>query len=101
MGTNRRYAEATHRAYEAQLASAPAPPCTLPQQAYGPQPIEWVPAGQTRPPVWAWISWPDDVAERVPAVACGWNDRVVIVEWMTDRGTRNVVVWRNAVTRRG
>lgn len=98
MGSNKRYAEHYDRMYAEKLETMPASPCTLPQQAYGPNPIEW--AGRQRPSVWAWISWPDRPAERTPAVATGWNDRVVIVEWMTDRGTRNVVVWRNAVTRR-
>jgi hypothetical protein len=72
-------------------------PCTLPAEAYGPQPIEWA---QKRAPVWAWISWPHKAAERVAAWATGSNDRVVIVAWDTDRGERNTVVWRNAVTRR-
>lgn len=73
-------------------------PCTLPQQAYGPEPIHWEPG---RPPeVWAWITWQDAPATRIPAVAAGWNDRVVIVEWEAAGGRRSVVVWRNAVTRR-
>lgn len=100
MGTSRRYEEYYSRRSAEKLATIPDPPCTLPLQAYGPNPIEWVPQGQTRPSVWAWITWSHDVAERVPAFATGWNDRVVIVEWDTARGTRNVVVWRNAVTRR-
>jgi hypothetical protein len=50
--------------------------------------------------VWAWISWPHKAAERVAAWVMGSNDRVVIVAWDTDRGERNTVVWRNAVTRR-
>lgn len=100
MGTSRRYADYYDRKSAEKLAAMPSPPCTLPQQAFGPSPIEWVQQGETRPCVWVWISWPDRVAERVPAVAVGWNDRVVVVEWDTDRGTRNVVVWRNAVTKR-
>jgi hypothetical protein len=72
-------------------------PCTLPAEAYGPQPIVWTP---TREPVWAWVSWPHKTAERLPAWATGANDRVVIVAWDTDRGERNTVVWRSAVTRR-
>lgn len=73
-------------------------PCTLPVQAYGPQPLEWA---KGRPPeVWAWITWPDRPASRIRAVADGWNDRVVVVGWEAQGGRRTVVVWRNAVTRR-
>lgn len=73
-------------------------PCTLPPDAYGPEPLTWI--SSNRPLVWAWITWPYRVAERVPARVMGSNDRVVIVAWDTDRGERNTVVWRNAVTRR-
>ncbi|MER7798254.1 hypothetical protein [Microbacterium sp. NPDC096154] len=73
-------------------------PCTLPPDAWGPQPIEWQ---QKHPSVRAWISWPHRVAERVEAFAAGWNDRVVVVRWHTERGMRETVVWRNAVTRAG
>jgi len=52
------------------------------------------------PDVWAWIIWRDAPATKIPAVAAGWNDRVVIVEWEAPGGRRSVVVWRNAVTRR-
>ena len=72
-------------------------PCTLPAEAYGPQPIAWTPS---RAAVWAWISWPHRAAERLPAWVMGANDRVVVVAWDTDRGERNTVVWRSAVTRR-
>ena len=40
------------------------------------------------------------MAERIAAHATGWNDRVVCVEWIGDRGTVNTMVWRSAVTRR-
>lgn len=43
---------------------------------------------------------PHKSAERLPAVAHGWNDRVVVVYWMSDAGELNTVVWRNAVTQR-
>jgi hypothetical protein len=72
-------------------------PCTLPAEAYGPQPIQWT---SNRAAVWAWISWPHRAAERLPAWVMGANDRVVVVAWDTDRGERNTVVWRSAVTRR-
>lgn len=72
-------------------------PCTLPPAAYGPQPLDW---NTERALVWAWISWPCKAAERVPAWVMASNDRVVVVAWDTDRGERNTVVWRNAVTRR-
>lgn len=75
------------------------PPCTLPVQAYGPNEIEWVAADQRRL-VWAWITWPARAATREPAVAFGWNDRVVAVRWNTDAGEVQAVVWRNAVTTR-
>jgi hypothetical protein len=72
-------------------------PCTLPLAAYGPQEIE---SHGTPVSVWAWISWPHKPAERVEALARGWNDRVVVIEWDGERGTVSTVVWRNAVTRR-
>lgn len=97
MGTSKRYAEHYDRQAAARIADSSAAACTLPQQAYGPNRITWA---QDRPPVCAWIIWPDRPAERVPAFATGWNDRVVIVEWTTNRDTRNTVVWRNAVTHR-
>lgn len=72
-------------------------PCTLPLGAYGPEPIEW----HAQPPgVWAWITWPHKPAERIAAIARGWNSRVVVVEWSSERGTVSTVVWRSAVTRR-
>lgn len=73
-------------------------PCTLPQQAYGPQPLEW--AKGPKPEVWAWITWQEAPASRIAAVATGWNDRVVVVEWEAVGGRRSCVVWRNAVARR-
>ena len=79
-------------------AAAGVAPCTLPQQAYGPNPIVW--ASGSKPPVWAWIIWKEGPATRIPAVAAGHNDRVVIVEWEAIGGLRSVVVWRNAVTHR-
>ena len=72
-------------------------PCTLPAEAYGPQALEW---SAKRAPVWAWVTWPYKAAERIPAWVMASNDRVVVVSWNTDRGERNTVVWRNAVTRR-
>ncbi len=73
------------------------PPCTLPVEAYGRQPLEW---SASRPPVWAWISWPHKPAEKIAAFAHAWNDRVVIVHWDGPAGAVNTVVWRIAVTRR-
>ena len=100
MTKNRRY-EAHYDALNDQRilqATAGQVPCTLPTRAYGPQPIEW--ARGVQPPVWAWISWQEGPATRIPAVAAGWNERVVVVEWEAPGGRRSVVVWRNAVTRR-
>lgn len=72
------------------------PPCTLPQQAYGPNSLEWA----AEPPVVSvWISWPHQAATRVKGVARGWNDRVVVVRWNTSSGDVEAVVWRNAVRR--
>lgn len=100
MTKNRRYEahydELNDRAIE--RAALDLMPTTLPLQAYGPEPIVW--ARRPQPEVWAWISWRDAPASKVPAVAAGWNDRVVIVEWEAPGGRRSVVVWRNAVTRR-
>lgn len=76
-----------------------ATPCTLPRQAYGPNPIEWAPRGKPEP-VWAWVNWPHQPAQRIPARATGWNDRVVIITWDGPAGEQNTVVWRNAVSRR-
>lgn len=98
MGTSKRYAAQLDARYEQRVAAAAArpEPLTLPLQAYGPEPIEW---HHDHPrPVWAWIIWRDGPATRIPAVADGWNDRVVIVGWEADGGRRTVVVWRNAVS---
>lgn len=73
-------------------------PVTLPVQAWGPVPVTW---HDPVLPVWAWVCWPDRPAERIAGFAHGSNDRVVLFEWAGDGGTRQVVVWRNAVTRRG
>lgn len=100
MTKNRRYETHYDALNDQRIAQAEPPPCAIPSSAYGPQRIEWVPAGQSRPAVWAWIPWRHKPAERVPAFATGWNDRVVVVEWEAPTGTRNTVVWRNAATRR-
>ncbi|MDN8548683.1 hypothetical protein PUW81_006130 [Microbacterium sp. NM3R9] len=99
MGTNKRYADAIDRrsAEHLQRTLMRIPPCTIPMQAYGPRELEWP---TDWPTVWAWISWPHKPAERVAAVARGWNDRVVVVFWTSEAGELNTVVWRNAVTRR-
>lgn len=100
MTHNRRY-EAHYDALNHQRmlqAAGQDAPCTLPASAYGPEPIEW--ARERPPTVWAWIIWRDSPATKIPAVAAGWNDRIVIVEWEARGGRRSVVVWRNAVTRR-
>jgi hypothetical protein len=99
MTHNKRYEAHYDALADARLATAPPPPCTLPPDAWGPQPIEWAKVG-ARAPVWAWISWPDRAAERTAAWATGWNNLVVIIDFDTPRGTRNVVVWRNAVSHR-
>lgn len=80
-------------------ASADLTPCTLPRLAYGPVELSWAPR-EAQPEIWAWITWKDAPASRVEAVAAGWNDRVVVVEWESLGGRRSVVVWRNAVTHR-
>jgi hypothetical protein len=100
MGHNTRHEAHFDRLNDRRIdqATAQLAPTTLPQQAYGPEPIEWQRTRQ--PEVWAWISWRDGPATRIPAVAEGWNDRVVVVGWEAPRGRRSVVVWRNAVTRR-
>lgn len=92
MGTNKRYAARLDAIVREDIA-----PCTLPLDAYGPNPIVWA---DERQPVWAWVSWPHKPAERLPARATGWNDRVVVVEFQTHVGVRSTIVWRNAVTRR-
>jgi len=98
---NRRFEAHYDELNDRRMAESPARPLTLPAQAYGPQPIEWVQPPRSKPPVWVWVQWPDRPAERIAAFASGWNDRVVIVEWSGSGGTRDTVVWRNAVTRRG
>lgn len=70
-------------------------PCTLPQQAFGPQSIEWF---TDRRPVWVWITWRDRPAERLPGWARGANDRVVMVAVDVAGDHWEPVVWRNAVT---
>jgi hypothetical protein len=51
-------------------------PVTLPQPAYGAQPIEWF---KDRRPVWVWVQWRDRPAQRLPGWAVGANDRVVMI----------------------
>jgi len=97
MGTSKRYVEHFDNLMRTRLDEQHIGPCTLPLQAYGPDPIRWV---HERPAVWVWLTWPHKPAERTAAFAAGWNDRVVIVEWSTLNGERNTVVWRNAVTNR-
>lgn len=70
-------------------------PCTLPMQAFGPQPIEWFKEPR---PVWVWVSWRDRPAERLPGLARGANDRVVMVAVDVRGDHWEPVVWRNAVT---
>lgn len=96
---NRRYEAHYDGLSQQRIADADVPPRTLPASAYGPYPIRWV-RGGGRPPVWAWMVWPDRPATKIAAFATGWNDRVVIVEWDGAHGTCNTVVWRNAVTHR-
>lgn len=98
MGTSKRYAEHFDRLAAERITAAEPAPCTLPQQAHGPQSIQWV--RERRPPVWVWVTWPQKPAERLPAFATGWNDRVVVAELTGEAGTRSVVVWRNAVSHR-
>ncbi|MGC5224893.1 hypothetical protein ACPW96_20200 [Micromonospora sp. DT81.3] len=81
-----------------QVVLANVAPCTLPKDDYGPEPLQWL---KSRVAVCAWVSWPHLAAERIPAWAVGMNDRVYVVAWDIDRGERNTVVWRNAVTCRG
>jgi hypothetical protein len=96
---NKRYEAYYDALNDKKIADAIPAPVTLPVAAYGPQPIEWAAQGE-RVAVWAWVQWKDRPAERIPAVATGWNDRVVIVQWYSEGGVRDTVVWRNAVTRR-
>lgn len=100
MTRNKRYESHYNQLQDQRIADSAArlTPTTLPQQAYGPQPLTW--AGPAKPPVWVWVSWQDAPATRIPALATGWNDRVVIIEWEAVGGRRSAVVWRNAVTRR-
>lgn len=99
MGTSKRYAQHYDDLMHERLEEVRIPPCTLPHHAFGREDIHWAGAAQKQS-VWAWISWPHKPAERLAARAIGWNDRVVIVEWDDRTGTRNTVVWRNAVTLR-
>lgn len=94
---NRRYEAYYDALNDARIAAAPLPPCSLPRQAYGPQEIVWA---REPVPVWAWIIWPDRPAEKLPCTATGWNDRVVFVQWYSQRGQVQATVWRNAVTHR-
>ena len=98
MTKNKRYEAHYDALTDARMQRAGSTPVTLPQQAYGPEEITWV-KGE-RPPVWAWVNWPDRPAERIAAFATGWNDRIVVVNWYTSHGAVSAVVWRNAVRRR-
>lgn len=98
MGTSKRYA-AYYDRQAAERNHTSRSTCPVPPPAFGPHPLEW--AQGVKPSVWAWITWADGPATRVPAGAAGWNDRVVVVEWDDQvGGARNTVVWRNAVTKR-
>ena len=97
---NRRYEAHYDALNDQRIAQASSRPLTLPAAAYGPNRIEWVPVGRSAPAVWVWVSWPDRPAERMPAFAKGWNDRVVVVAWDGPGGAIDTVVWRNAVSRR-
>ena len=97
MTKNRRYEAHYDALNDRRMAAAPVSPCSLPMQAYGPQKVTWVPKPL---PVWAWIIWPDRPAEKLPCFAAGWNDRVVFVQWYSDRGQLQATVWRNSVTHR-
>jgi hypothetical protein len=80
----------------AQAADRPSP-VTLPPPAWGPNKVQW----QKDPvPVWAWLQWSTGPAEKVPCVAIGWNDRVVVVAWEPSALSRTAIVWRQAVTHR-
>lgn len=70
-------------------------PCTIPQQAFGPDPIVWFDPPR---PVWVWVPWRDRPSTREPGVARGANDRVVSVGIDVDGDHWEPVVWRNAVT---
>lgn len=98
MGGTRRYVEQVNRRQDASIAAGDEYPLSVPMQAYGPVPLEW--ARGSREPVWVWVQYPTRPAERIAANAHGWNDRVVVVTWPAVGGERQVVVWRNAVTRR-
>lgn len=69
-------------------------PCTLPTDAYGGE-VEWFKPPR---PVWAWVSWRDRKAERLPVMAYGATPRVVFIRWVGPNGDVDTVVWRNAVT---
>lgn len=98
MGTSKRYADY----YDRQAAARPQDARStipVPQGAFGPNEIVWVMG--SKPPVWAWIPWHEGPMTRVAGFAYGWNDRVVAVEWSEPvGGTRTIIVWRNAVTKR-
>lgn len=70
-------------------------PCTIPQPAWGSQPVEWSTAPR---PVWVWVPWPDRPAQRLPGYATGANDRVVMIAFDVGGDHWEPVVWRNAVT---
>lgn len=76
-------------------AAASRAPITLPVQAFGPGDVEWFDPPR---PVWAWLSWRDRPAERIPCVATGANDRVVVLDVDSPGGRWQPVVWRNAVS---
>lgn len=96
MGTNSRYTGSINERIE-QVVAPTSQPVTLPQQAYGPQSVEWA---KSRIPVWAWVQYTDRPAARIAAYASGWNDRIVVIVWDGPGGERSIVVWRNAVTKR-
>jgi len=69
----------------------------LPMQAYGPRPLEWTTA---RPPVWVWVQFPHEMAQRRRGYVKGHNDRVCVVWVEGPGGGWEITVWRQAVTHR-
>lgn len=79
------------------MLDAPSP-VSVPQQAYGPRPLEY--RARDREPVWAWVNWSNGSHTPESCFVVAANDRVVRVAFYGPRGEHQVVVWRSAVRHR-
>lgn len=81
-GANRQYADQIDARHRATLEERPPAPVNVPQQAYGPQLIQW---SQARAPVWAWCRRSGRMGERRKSYLKDHKDHVCVV-WVDGPG---------------